>query len=180
MLVERLVLVSVLVGMILVGMTACSHPGPQPTVVAPAPAPPARAQPAVTRLVVMPTESLAFPRIARAATESLSRAGIAQKAAAQLSKQLSKVSIEVVQLSIECVDASVVCYEQVGRSLSANGLLFARIDSGKRKHPKVTVMLFDVDMATLTARVEKEFVSEAAATAGLDALVAQVTEVAKR
>lgn len=170
MLVVRIALVSVLVV-----FTACSHPRPAPTPARPPPVAPAVVEPSTQKLVVMPTESAAFPKIARAATDSLSRAEVSP-GDPQLSKQLSKVSIEVVQLSIECVDASVACYQAVGRTLSANNLLFARIDSVKRRHPKVTVMLFDVDLALLKAKVEKEFPTEAAATAGLDALVAEVTK----
>jgi hypothetical protein len=131
----------------------------------------APAKPVATnvRLAVLPAESDAFPKAAQAATDSLSNAtigGIDQK-------QLSKVSLEVVQLSIECVEPTVACYEAVGKTLSANRLLFAQI-APDGKQVKVSVTLFDVD-ASVPRTVQKLFDSEQAATAGIGDLVAEAT-----
>ncbi|MGH2897376.1 MAG: hypothetical protein ACRDMZ_01780, partial [Solirubrobacteraceae bacterium] len=101
-----------------VTMSACTHAGSPTTAAVATPsqrAPAAR----VVKLVALPAESAAFPNVARAATDSLSRAQVTGLGTAQV----SKVSLEVVQISIECVDPSAVCYQAVGRSLTANGLL---------------------------------------------------------
>jgi hypothetical protein len=119
----------------------------------------------------LPAESAAFPNVARAATDSLSRAQVAGLGTAQV----SKVSLEVVQISIECVDPSAVCYQAVGRSLTATGLLFAQIAATKRRQLKVTVTLFDVDTKSSRTKAEKVFESEDEATAGIPELVAEAT-----
>ena len=119
------------------------------------------------KLVVLPAESYAFPKIAKATTDSLLQA--------RADAQASKVSLEVVQLSIECVDPTIACYEAVGQSLAANGLLFAQIAVGKRRQLHVTVSWFDVDAKTFKATAEKTFPSEQAATAGIAELVAEAT-----
>jgi hypothetical protein len=150
-------------------ISACAHSQP-----ARAPAPPVRASapPAQPpRLVILPAESFAFPKAARATTESLIRAQVGGSGA----PQLSRVSLEVVQLSIECVDPSAVCYEAVGRSLTASRLLFAQIAAVKRKQLKVTVTLFTVGANAPAARAEKVFSSEDDATAGIAELVAEAT-----
>lgn len=149
-------------------ISACAHPPAR------APAPPVRASPPpeqVARFIVLPAESFAFPRAARATTESLIRAQVGGSGA----PQLSKVSLEVVQLSIECVDPSAACYEAVGRSLTASRLLFAQIAAVKRKQLKVTVTLFTVGADAPTTRVERVFASEDDATAGIAELVAEAT-----
>jgi len=135
-----------------------------PVVVAPPPRPP-------QKLVVLPAESDAFPSVAKATTESLLQARVDGLGATQA----SKVSLEVVQLSIECVDPSVTCYEAVGRSLAANGLLFAQIAAVKHRQLKVTITFFDVDEKTLKTKAEKVFPTEQAATAGVPELVAEAT-----
>src|SRR5689334_8889584 len=85
-----------------IAMAACAHPrettAPTAAVRPAKPAAPAK----TTRLVVLPAESLAFPRAAKATTESLMQARVDGLGVAQV----SKVSLEVVQLSIECVDAT--------------------------------------------------------------------------
>lgn len=121
-------------------------------------------------LAVLPAESDAFPNAAKAVTESLTKAdvrGIDQR-------QVSKVSLEVVQLSIECVEPSAACYTAVGRSLAANRLLFAQIEPSAKKKLKVTVTLFDVDTKN-PHTAEKVFSNEKAATDGIGALVAEAT-----
>lgn len=119
-------------------------------------------------LVTLRAESDSFPAAAKAATSALSDAkpsGVDETVA-------SKVSMEVVQLSIECVDATTACYEAAAKSLSANKLLFASIDSEGKK-PKVAVTLFDVGKQPKTA--EKTFDNEAAAIAGVGGLVTEAT-----
>ena len=119
-------------------------------------------------LAVLPAESDAYPKAARALTESLERAqvsGIDER-------NVSKVSLEVVQLSIECVEPTPACYKAVGRSLAANRLLFAQISPAAKKSVKVTVTLFDVD-AENPRTTEKTFPNEKAATAGANDLVAE-------
>jgi hypothetical protein len=145
-------------------MMACGQPHPaHPASVAPARAP-------KIALAVIPAESDAFPRAAEAVSASLAAAnvrGIDEK-------RVTKVSLEVVQLSIECVDPTSACYEAIGRSMSANRLLFARIDGAARRQLKITVTLFDVDARAATRTQERVFASEDDATAGAAALVAEV------
>lgn len=155
-----------------------------------APAPAATAQPAATvqrpKLVAMPAESNVFPRAAKAATDSLRTAQVDGLGTAEV----SKVSLEVVQLLLECVDPTEACYEAVGRSLTANGLLFAQIapsgDDARRRagraaktgtpQPlKITVTLFDVDARAPRMKAERVFASEDDATAGVAELVAEAT-----
>ena len=116
-------------------------------------------------------ESDAFPDLAHATTESLLQARVRGLGAASV----SKVSLEVVQLSIECVDPTTACYQAVGRSLAADGLLFAQITTLKRRQLKVTISLFDVGEKTLKTRAERVFGSEEAAAAGLADLVVEAT-----
>lgn len=121
------------------------------------------------RLAVLPAESDKFPEAAKAFTSSLASADIAGID----DKQVSKVSLEVVQLSIECVEPTVSCYEAVGRSLAADRILFAQITNGGGKKLKVEVTLFDVDART-PRTVKKVYASEQDASAGADALVAEL------
>jgi len=148
-------------------MMACGPARPVPV----APTPPAAARPAV-RLAVIPADSDAFPRAARAVSASLSSAQIAGVDATAV----SKVSLEVVQLSIECVDPTDACYQAIGRSMSANRLLFARIDPGAtRRQLRVTVTLYDVDAGSAKRTAEKLFPTEDQAVAGAASLVAEAT-----
>jgi hypothetical protein len=161
--------------LVAIALSACGQP-PRPAAPAASPTssvstpPPSRARKA-GKLVVLPAESHAFPRAARATTQSLLQAQVAGVGA----PQVSKVSLEVVQLSIECVDPSVECYEAVGRSLTANRLLFAQIAPVKRRQLKVTVTLFAVGARRPKTTVEKVFASEDAAADGIAALVAEAT-----
>jgi hypothetical protein len=127
------------------------------------------AAPKVT-LAVLPAESDAYPNAARAVTESLERANVSGID----TKNVSKVSLEVVQLSIECVEPTPACYKAVGRSLAANRLLFAQISPEKKKAIKVSVTLFDVD-ASSPHTAEKVFPNEKAATDGIGDLVTEAT-----
>lgn len=132
---------------------------------APPPPPPPR-----VKLTVLPAESDKFPKAAQAVTESLSAAQVAGID----DREVSKVSLEVVQLSIECVEATAGCYEAVGKQLAANRLLFAQIEPEKKKQLKVTVTLFDVD-ARAPRTAERVFKNEKAATEGIADLVAEAT-----
>lgn len=147
-------------------MMACGPARPVPA--APQPPPPSKVQ-----LTVIPAESDAFPRAARAVSASLSSAQVAGIAATAV----SRVSLEVVQLSIECVDPTDACYRAIGRSMSANRLLFARIDRGAtRWQLRVTVTLYDVDAGSAKRIAAKLFPTEDHAVAGAAALVAEATQ----
>jgi hypothetical protein len=129
-------------------------------------------QPEVKRLTVLPAESDAFPKAAAAVSQSLASARVV----GMDDTQLSKVSLEVVQLSIECVDATATCYQAVGKSLSANKLLFAQLAAGEKKQElKVTITLFDVDTSAAAKTAERVFASEDEATAGVAGLVTEAT-----
>ena len=130
------------------------------------------AAPGRLQLAVIPAESDAYPSAARAVSASLAAA----KLRGVEETRVSKAPLEVVQLSIECVDASDACYQAIGRSLSANRLLFARIDGGASKRQlKVTVTLYDVDAREVRRTRAQLFDSEREASAGAAALVAEVT-----
>jgi len=138
------------------------------SVEAPTP-PPLKKKPQVP-LAVIPAESDAFPRAAQAVSDSLTgaRVGGVDKTS------VSKVSLEVVQLSIECVDPTDACYQAIGRSMSANRLLFARIDAVRRQL-RVRVTLYDVDAKSAKRTAEKLFINEDQAVAGVAALVTEAT-----
>ena len=148
--------------LVVAAATACGSSRPRDT---------ARA-PTKVKLAVLPAESYAFPKAARAITSSLTKANVTGID----DRHVSKVSLEVVQLSIECVEPTVVCYEAVGKSLAANRLLFAAIEPASKKSVKVkvTVTLFDVD-ARYPQTAQKTFANEADASTGIDALVAELT-----
>ena len=146
-------------GVILLMACGPAHPAGEPTA-------PARMQ-----LAVLPVESDAFPGVARAVNASLQAA----KVKGVDETRVSKVSIEVVQLSIECVEPTTACYEAAGHSMSANRLLFARIDPAARQL-KLTVTLFDVDARAPQRTEAKVFATAAAAIQGAPALVAAVTQ----
>jgi hypothetical protein len=137
---------------------------------APKPVPPA-AGPKRT-FTVLPAESDRFPVAAKVTTDRLQRArlkGIDEP-------QLSKVSLEVVQLAIECVEQSDDCYQAVGKELSADQLLFARIVPGPRPESvKVTITLFDVE-AKQHRSVEKVFATEDDVTYTIGEVVAEATK----
>lgn len=123
-------------------------------------------------LAVLPAESDAFPKAAKAATEYLGRARVRGFD----EPQLSKVSMEVAQLSIECVEATVSCYSAVGKELKVNQLLFAQIENGPRpKSLRVTVTLFDVDAAAAKRSVVKVFDDEDDASYGMRDVVEEAT-----
>jgi hypothetical protein len=147
-------------------MMACGPVRPVP--VAPKPAAPR----SKIQLAVIPAESDVFPRAAEAVSASLSSTRVAGVDATAV----SKVSLEVVQLSIECVDPVDACYQAIGKSMSANRLLFARIDPGAtRRQLRVTVTLYDVDAGSAKRTAAKLFTSEDQAVAGAAGLVAEVT-----
>ena len=145
-------------------MMACGPVRPVP-----AAPPPPRAK---IQLAVIPAESDVFPRAARAVSASLSSARVAGVDATSV----SKVSLEVVQLSIECVDPTDACYRAIGRSMSVNRLLFARIDPGAtRWQLHVTVTLYDVDAGSTQRTSAKWFATEDQAVAGAAALITEAT-----
>ena len=122
---------------------------------------------------VLPAESDTFPIAARSTTERLRRARVRGLD----EPQISKVSLEVVQLSIECVERTPACYEAVGKSLSANELLFAEIDEGPKKQSiRVTVTLFDVDTKQRKKAAIKVFASEEDVVWGVADVVAEATK----
>jgi len=150
-----------------VSMMACGSARPVPVAPTTTP-PPARPQ---VKLAVLPAESDAFPRAANAVSESLTSAQVGGVD----KTSVAKVSLEVVQLSIECVDPTDTCYQAIGRSMSANRLLFARIDAGARRQLRVRITLYDVDAKSAKRTAEKLFVNEDQAVAGAAALVAEAT-----
>ena len=150
----------------ILSMMACGPARPVPA----APTPP-QARPKI-QLAVIPAESDVFPRAAQAVSASLSEARIDGVDATSV----SKVSLEVVQLSIECVDPTDACYQAIGRSMSANRLLFARIGPGAtRRQLRVTVTLYDVDARSAKRTADRLFPTEDQAVAGAAALVAEAT-----
>jgi hypothetical protein len=149
----------------LISMMACGSARPE--VSAPTPPPSPKIQ-----LAVIPAESDAYPRAARAVSASLAAVRIDGVDATAV----SRVSLEVVQLAIECVDPTDACYQAIGRSMSANRLLFARIDAGAtRRQLRVAVTLYDVDARAARRTAEKLFATEDQAVAGAAALVAEAT-----
>ena len=139
---------------------ACGHAAPK------------GAEPAkhVTTLAVLPVESDKFPQTAEAVTASLTKATVSGVDRTEV----SKVSLEVVQLSIECVEQTADCYEAVGKSLSANRLLFAVLEPDGKRRVRVTVTLFDVD-SRAPKSANKVFANEQEASAGVADLVTEAT-----
>ncbi len=121
------------------------------------------------KLAVLPAESAAFPRAAKAATDALLGARV------DADRQLSKVSLEVVQLSIECVDATPACLQAAGKSLAADELLFAQLAAEPKKHVRLTVTRFDVAAGRVRGTANKVFASEGEASAGAVRLVEEAT-----
>jgi hypothetical protein len=130
------------------------------------------APPAKIKLAVLPAESDKFPKTAKVVTDSLTAAQVAGID----EREVSAVSIEVVQLSIECVEETVGCYEAVGKQLAANRILFAQIapESKNKKKLRVSVTLFDVD-ARSPKTAERVYANEKEASAGIADLVAEAT-----
>jgi hypothetical protein len=122
------------------------------------------------KLTVLPAESYKVPDTAKSITDLLSAAQVAGVD----EREVSKVSLEVVQLSIECVEPTVSCYEAVGKQLAANRLLFAQIAAEKKKL-KVTITLFDVD-ARSPKTAQKVFANEKEASAGIADLITEATQ----
>jgi hypothetical protein len=121
------------------------------------------------KLAVLPAESDAFPRAAKATTDALLGAHL------EADRQVSKVSLEVVQLSIECVDSTPACLQAAGKSLAADELLFAQIAAQPKKHVKLTVTRFDVVAGRVRGTAHKVFASEGEASAGAAGLVEEAT-----
>jgi hypothetical protein len=144
-------------------------------------APPPPPPPKRTKLAVLKVDSDQFPEVARALNNQMR--DVHMKGIDDYF--LSKVTLEVVQLSIECVEPTAACYTAVGKSLSADKLLMARIVPGpvpKRVKKKdrvpavnVTVTLFDVEAGSPVDAAEKQFKNAAEASQGLTELVLQAT-----
>lgn len=123
------------------------------------------------RLAALPAESGQFPNAAKTATDHLGRARVKGLGEAQM----SKVSLEVVQLAIECLEPTLDCYKEVGRSLEANQLLFARIDATQKNQCRVYVGLFDVDTGEWRRQASKIYDTEEDAAYALREVVEEAT-----
>jgi hypothetical protein len=136
--------------------------------------PPAAPEKPRLKVVVLPVEEDPYPDVAASLNSALSTVrvkGIDDYA-------LSKVTLEVAQLSIECVQPTSECYSAVGKSLAANELFFAHIDTiGKRRHAqlRVTLTRFDVDGGKAKNVIERVFKSAELATQAAKELVGQLT-----
>ena len=123
---------------------------------------------------VLPAESDQFAEAAKATSDHLRRArlrGLDEPV-------IAKVPLEVVQLSIECVEPTPACYEAVGRSLSANLILFAKLEPGpKPQSVAITVSLFDVDTKTWAKQVRQVFSDEADAVYSVRDVVQEATRL---
>lgn len=151
----------------------CAHGSPQPGRPTTHEAAPVKPR---VKLAILPVESDAFPHLA---------AGInTQFHDVQLTGIddyfISKVTLEVVQLSIECTDATPECLGSVGKSLSAQRLLYGHITSTAKKPTKrkvpvtVTVTLFDVDKGATVAEASRQFKSEGEATLAIGGVLKEV------
>jgi hypothetical protein len=144
-------------------LAACVHQAPPPE-------PPKKA----TLAVVLPAYSDEFPKAASALSSSLGKLHIVGVD----ETRVSKVSLMDVQLQIEpqCIDPTVECWNAVGRSLSANQLVFALLKPGaKKKTLPIQVVLFDVDSQTVKKTKELDLPNEDAAVAQASELVEGVT-----
>jgi len=150
----------VIVAMAMVG---CTHPKPDGPVYTPG----------MHRLIALPTDAASYPAAAERATTFLGRTRVRGFDP----PEMAKVSLEVVQLSIECVEPTPACYTAVGKSLSANQLLFAQLEAGpKDDQVRVSVSLFDVDTATMKRQARKVFDTEQDAVYGLRDVVEEATK----
>jgi hypothetical protein len=121
-------------------------------------------------LAILPAEARAYPRLVAKLNDALRGArvnGVGKTF-------VSKASLEVVQLSIECVDLSAPCWTAVGKSLSADRLLFGQIESipaRRRPQVKVKVTLFDVGTGDVLGESFRTFASEDEAGRSLQSLI---------
>lgn len=144
-------------------MMGCTHPKPDGPVYTTG----------MHRLIALPTDAAAYPAAAERATTFLQRTRVRGADP----PELAKVSLEVVQLSIECVEPTAACYAAVGKSLSANQLLFAQLEPGEKDDEvRVSVSLFDVDRATMTRTARKVFDTEQDAVYGMRDVVEEATK----
>lgn len=129
------------------------------------------------KLAVLKVESDQFPELAKALNAQLRDVQV--KGVDDYF--ISKVTLEVVQLSIECVEQTPQCLGQVGKSLSAQRLLVARLTpgatprrGGKRNRPvTVSVTQIDAEQGTALQQAEKEFKNEQEAMQGITDVVNQ-------
>jgi hypothetical protein len=128
------------------------------------------------KLAVLKVESDQFPELAKALNAQLRDVQV--KGVDDYF--ISKVTLEVVQLSIECVEQTPNCLGQVGKSLSAQRLLVARLTPGatarksKKNRPvTVSVTQIDAEQGTALQQAEKEFKNEQEAMQGITDVVNQ-------
>jgi hypothetical protein len=123
------------------------------------------------KLAVLPVESDAYPRAARAINDLLRNVHVRGVD----DYFVSKVGLEVVQLSIECVEQTDSCYAAVGKSLMSQRLLLAQIaPMGTRRRDKglrVTFTLFDVLAGSALNVVDHTYKNENDALGGLSELL---------
>ena len=124
------------------------------------------------KLFVFPAESAEYPKTAKAATQAMSDA----KVLGIDDRVVAKTSLGDAQLLIECNDPTPDCYQAVGKSLSADRLLFAVIATQPKKKVKVSVTLFDVAARRAWNHSEKVFATDDEASAALGTLVQEATK----
>jgi hypothetical protein len=125
------------------------------------------------KFVALPVESPNFPNAAKLATDLLRRARLKDMP----EPTMTKVSIEIVQLQIECVEPTETCYEAVGKTLSADLLLFGELEAGPREgQVKFTVSLFDVGAKAYRKRSAKMFATEEDAAYDMKLVVQDATK----
>ena len=134
----------------------------------PPPARPAAKAAPPARLAWLPAEPLAGAELAKAVNERLGKVTIPGASAGVK----AAVSMEVAQLAIECTEPTPTCYTAVGRSLGADEMLWAELDTGRGpSHPiRVALVLFDVRAGAAPKRVARTFEGVAAARDGVAAL----------
>jgi hypothetical protein len=134
---------------------------------------PSHAAPAPRRvtLATVAVERYPFPRVA----EGLNTLLASTRLPGVDDYVHSKVTMEMGQLAIECVEPTSACYAALGRSLSANRLLWAQVNAEPKRKSKVHVVvtLFDVDTGEAIHVAERVFKSEEEAVRSAKDLVAE-------
>jgi hypothetical protein len=123
-------------------------------------------------LFVFPAESAEFPKAAKAATDAMSGA----KVTGVEQTTVAKTSLGDAQLLIECNEPTPDCYQAVGKSLSADRLLFAVIATEPKNKVKVSVTLFDVAARRPWKHAEKVFTTDIEASAAVPGLVQEAAK----
>jgi hypothetical protein len=123
-------------------------------------------------LFVFPAESADFPKTAKAATDAMSSA----KVVGVEQTTVAKTSLGDAQLLIECNEPTPDCYQAVGKSLSADRLLFTVIATQPNKKVKISVTEFDVGARRAWSHAEKVFATDAEASAAMAGLVGEAAK----